>query len=192
MLKAYMLKDLIDSKTESLILAFFLAAPTRAFSVIEISKRLNIPFLKAAHSLSRIVLAGPVTSFSKKGKRYFMLNKKYQLLPEIKNVLIKKFPKYQDELFSAIKKVGEIKAAFLSGIFTGQPNLSVDLLLVGKVNLKKLDIFLKAVQKMLGQEINYSIMTPNEFQLRRDTFDRFIRDIFDYPHLVVCDTLKKK
>lgn len=187
-----MLKDLIDSKTESLILAFFLAAPTRAFSVIEISKRLNIPYLKAAHALSRIASAGPVVNFSKRGKRYFMLNKKYQLLPEIKNVLIKKFPKYQDELFSAIKKVGEIKAAFLSGIFTGQPNLSVDLLLVGKVNLKKLDIFLKAVQKMLGQEINYSIMTPNEFQLRRDTFDRFIRDIFDYPHLVVCDTLKKK
>ena len=187
-----MLKELIDSKTESLILAFFLAAPVRAFSVIEISKRLNIPHLKAAHALGRVAAAGPVLGFSKKGKKYFMLNKKYQLLPEIKNVLIKKFPKYQDELFSAIKQVGEIKAAFLSGIFTGQPNLPVDLLLVGKINLQKLDLFLKSAEKMLGQDINYSLMTPDEFELRRNTFDRFIRDIFDYPHIVVCDSLKKK
>lgn len=187
-----MLKDIIDSKVESLILAFFLAAPGRAFSVVEISKRLNVPFLKAAHALARVAVAGPVMTFSKKNKKYYMLNQKYQLLPEIKNILIKKFPKYQDELFSAIKQVGEIKAAFLSGIFTGQPNLPVDLLLVGKVNLKKLDFFLKAAEKMVGQDINYSIMTPDEFVLRRNTFDRFIRDIFDYPHLVVCDSIKKK
>jgi hypothetical protein len=186
-----MLKELIDSKIESLILAFFLAAPGRAFSVIEISRRLNIPHLKAAHALGRIAVAGPIVSFSKRGKKYFMLNKRYHLLPEIKNILLKKFPKYQDELFSAIKKVGDIKAAFLSGIFTGQSNLAVDILLVGKINLKKLDSFLRSAEKMVGQEINYSLMTPKEFQLRRDTFDRFIRDIFDYPHLVVCDSLKK-
>jgi hypothetical protein len=34
-------------------------------------------------------------------------------------------------------------------------------------------------------------MTPEEFELRRDTFDKFIRDIFDYRHLVVVDELKK-
>jgi hypothetical protein len=45
---------------------------------------------------------------------------------------------------------------------------------------------------MMGQEINYSIMTEDEFKLRRDTFDRFIKDIFDYRHLVVVDNLTKK
>ncbi|MCX6797178.1 MAG: transcriptional regulator, partial [Candidatus Doudnabacteria bacterium] len=68
----------------------------------------------------------------------------------------------------------------------------VDLLLVGRVNLKKLHEFLKAAEKMTGQEINYSIMTGQEFILRRDTFDKFIRDVFDYRHLVVCDNLKKR
>ena len=45
---------------------------------------------------------------------------------------------------------------------------------------------------MMGQEINYSIMTEKEFLLRRDTFDRFIKDIFDYPHLTIVDSLPKK
>jgi hypothetical protein len=44
---------------------------------------------------------------------------------------------------------------------------------------------------MMDQEINYSIMTEQEFKERKGTFDRFIKDIFDYKHLVVCDNLKK-
>ncbi|MCL5009169.1 MAG: hypothetical protein M1400_02390 [Patescibacteria group bacterium] len=186
-----MLKDILESKSESVILAFFLAAPVRSFSVPEISKRLRLPHLKAARALNRLATAGPLKSFSKKGKKYYLLNQKYQLLPEIKNALVKYFPKYQDELFAAVRQLGSIRAAFLSGIFTGMPELPVDLLLVGRVNLQKLDQFLKGAHKMMGQEINYSIMTPQEFVLRRDTFDKFIRDIFDYRHIVVCDDLKK-
>jgi hypothetical protein len=187
-----MLKDIIDSKTDSAVLAFFLAAPARSFSVLEISRRLGIPHHKTAFVLNRLAEAGPINTFSKKGKKYFIINSRYIFLPDIKNLLLKSFPKYQDELFSAVRKLGDIRAAFLSGIFTGYPNLQVDILLVGKINLKKLSDFLKASQKMMGQEINYSIMTPKEFELRRNTFDKFIRDIFDYRHLVVCDNLKKK
>jgi hypothetical protein len=187
-----MLEDLIDSKNDSTILSFFLSAPERAFSVIEISKRLGVPNLKAAHSLNKLSAGGPIKSFSKKGKKYYLLNDKYKLLTEIKSYWQKNAPKYQDELFSAIKKLGDVKAAFLSGVFCGQPNLPVDLLIVGKVNLKKLDEFLKSAEAMMGMEINYSIMTVDEFVLRRNTFDRFIKDIFDYKHLVVVDELTKK
>lgn len=187
-----MLEQIVDSKNDSSVLSFFLAAPERAFSVLEISKRLNFPYLKAAHSLNKLVTLGPVKVFSKKGKKYYMLNSKYKLLPGLKSFWLKTGPKYQDELFVAIKRLGEVKAAFLSGIFSGEPNLPVDLLVVGKVNLNKLSDFLKALEAMMGQEINYSIMSVEEFTLRRDTFDRFIKDIFDYPHVVVIDELAKK
>lgn len=187
-----MLEDLIVSKSNSEALSFLLSAPHRAFSVIEVSKRLKLPYLKIAHSLNKLSSVGVLNSFSKKTKKYYLLNDKYSFMPEIKAYWKKTGAKYQDELFSAIKTLGEVKAAFLSGIFTGQPTLPVDLLLVGKVNLKKLDEFLKAAEGMMGQEINYSVMSVNEFILRRDTFDRFIKDIFDYKHLVVVDELTKK
>jgi len=101
-------------------------------------------------------------------------------------------PKQQDELFSAIRRLGDVRAAFLSGIFCGEPNLPVDVLLVGRVNLKKLSEFLKAAEKMMGQDINYSVMSVEEFVQRRDTFDKFIKDIFDYRHITVLDSLAKK
>ena len=187
-----MLEQIVDSKNESVILSFFLSAPERAFSVLEVSKRLKIPYLKTMHGLNKLSALGPMKAFSKKGKKYFMLNQKYKLLPGLKSFWLKTGPKYQDELFVAIKKLGDVRAAFLSGIFCGQPNLPVDVLVVGKVNLNKLSDFLKALEQLMGQEINYSIMSVDEFVLRRDTFDRFIKDIFDYPHVVVCDELAKK
>ena len=187
-----MLKDIVDSKVDSNTLSFFLSAPLRSFSVLEVSKRLKLPNLKTAHSLNKLVALGPIKTFSKKGKKYYLLNSRYKLLDEMLSFWQKSPLKYNDELFSAIKRLGHIKAAFLSGIFCGQPTLPVDLLLVGKVNLNKLSDFLKSVEKLMGQDINYSIMTVDEFLLRRDTFDKFIKDIFDYPHLIVADELTPK
>lgn len=187
-----MLEDILNSKVDSFILGFFLAAPERSFSVKEISKRLRIPYLKASRSLNRLVRQNLLKSFAKRAKKYYYINKKNPLLSELRGYLKTKGPKYKDELLSAVKRLGKIRAAFLSGIFTGYGNLPVDILLVGKVNLKKLDAFLKAAHRLMRQEINYSIMTPQEFILRRDTFDKFIKDIFDYRHLTVVDTLKKK
>lgn len=187
-----MLEELLDSKTDSAVLSFFLAMPQRSFSVLEISRRLKIPYLKVAHCLAKLGMVGPLTSFAKKGKKYYLLNARYKLLPEIKNFWARNGQKGKDELFLAIRRLGEVRAAFLSGIFTGYPNLPVDILLVGKVNLRKLSDFLKAAEKMMGQEINYSVMSVDEFLLRRDTFDKFIKDVFDYRHLVVVDTLGKR
>ncbi len=185
-----MLETIIDSKTESPALSFFLAAPPRAFSIHEIARRLGFSHAQAAVSLNKLAEAGLLKSFSKRGKKYFLVNLRHPLLPDLKRRL-GRVPAYKDELFAALKNLGEIKAAFLSGLFCGQPNLPVDLLLVGRINLRKLADFLKAVEKMMSQDINYSLMTQPEFELRRDTFDKFIKDIFDYPHIVVCDTLGK-
>ena len=187
-----MLEELLASKNESAILSFFLVAPPRSFSALEISKRLAIPYLKTTHSLNKLTEHTQLISFTKKNKKYFLVNSKYQLLPEIKSFLLKNGQHYEDELFSAIRKLGEVKAAFLSGLFTAQPHLPVDLLLVGKINLSKLEGFLKVLEKMMGQEINYALMSVSEFELRRNTFDRFIKDIFDYKHIVVFDELVKK
>lgn len=187
-----MLEDIIDSKTDSAVLSFFMMAPERSFSLLEVGRRLKIPSLKVAHSLNKMAGQGQLKAFSKKGKKYFLINSRYKLLPEMKSFLKKRGRRYEDEMFSAIKRLGKIKAAFLSGVFCGYPNLPVDILLVGRVNLKKLADFLKSAEQMMGQEINYSVMTVDEFLLRRDTFDKFIKDIFDYRHIAVVDELKKK
>ena len=184
--------DILDSKHGSEFLAFLLLAPARSYSAKELAGRLHITPKTLSPLLREFLHDSMIKQFTRDHTHLYIVNQKHKLLPEIKASLVKNQKPYEDELFTAVNKLGEIKAAFLSGAFTGQPQLPVDLLLVGKVNLSKLDAFLKQCKITMGFDINYSIMTPDEFKLRIDTFDRFIKDIFDYPHVVVVDKLRSK
>lgn len=183
--------DILDSKNHSTLLAFLLMAPVRSFSSKELAKRLQITEPRIQVLLKEFIDDSMVKQFSRGSKKLYIINPKHKLLPEIKQSLVKNQKPYEDELFSALGKLGTVQSAYLSGIFTGQPQLPVDLLIVGKIDLSKLDTFLKQCGTMMGVDINYSVMTPEEFQLRKDTFDRFIKDIFDYPHLVAVDKTPK-
>ncbi len=187
-----MLTDILESNQKTAVLAYFLLAPERSFSFKELSKRLHISDKVLVNILREFDELSLIQVFRKEKTELFIINQKHKLLPQIKLSLVKNQKPYEDELFLAIKKLGEIKGAFLSGVFTAQPQLPVDILLVGKINLNKLDTFLQNCKKMLGVDINYSIMTLEEFRMRRDTFDRFLKDIFDYRHVVVIDNTQKR
>ncbi len=185
------LSDILESKQKSATLAFLLLAADRAFSVKELAKRLHLSERVMQSVLREFEKISLVTAFSRDRHMFYIVNQKHKLLPEIKQSLLKNQKRFEDELFTSIKKLGEIKGAFLSGVFTGQPQLPVDLLLVGKISLGKLEKFLQNCKKIMGVEINYSIMTVDEFRMRRDTFDRFLKDIFDYRHVVIHDSTQK-
>jgi len=188
-----MLQDIIDSKYSSELLSFFLVSPNRTFSSFELAKRLRMKKSALSRALHQLIELDLVRVAEGGRTTFYIINKKHKLLPELRRGVQRTQRSYEDELFYAIKKLGTINAAYLSGIFTGHPELPVDLLLVGKVQLNKLSKFLDACKKMMHHDINYSIMTPQEFQLRKDTFDRFIKDIFDYDHVVVVEkSLKTK
>ena len=185
------LVDVIESKHEPEILSFFLLAPNRAFYIKELSARLGIGFSNLLHILNKMVKKGGLRTFTSQGKKYFLLKREYKPFPELRNALLKDKLKYEDELFLSIQKLRGLKAAFLSGLFVGMPELPVDILFVGKLSKTALEKFLRNCEKVIGQEVDYSIMAPDDFQIRRNTFDRFYKDIFDYPYLVVMDNQRR-
>jgi hypothetical protein len=186
------LEVILASNQKSSLLAFLMLAPNRYFSVLELSRRIGLSTGSLSTLLAKFSRDGLVKSSGRARAKVYAFNPRHHLAGEMQAWLHKNGGKYEDELFTAVAKIGEIKAVFLSGIFTGQPQLPVDILIVGKVNLNKLDTFLQQCGKMMGTEINYSIMSAGEFKIRRDTFDRFIKDIFDYPHVTVMDKVSKK
>lgn len=187
-----MLSTIVESKRESAVLNFFLIAPKRTFSLQELSRRLGIAKGKLAGILRTFAKNGILKTFLYAGRKFYYFSSRDAQVLGLQRALARRGKSYGDELFVAVRGLGQIRAAFLSGIFTAQPHLPVDVLLVGRINLKALAGFLKQCRKFIGREPNYSIMTVGEFQLRRGTFDKFIKDIFDYPHLVVVDKLGSK
>src|SRR3954471_8115200 len=138
---------ILESNQQSGVLPFFLIAPPRSFSTRELSKRLNISERSLVPILRIFERLNLISTFRKERHNFYIINLKHKLLPQIRLSLLKNQAHFEDELFSTIKKLGEIKAAVLSGVFTAQPQLPVDLLLVGKVNLKRLSEFLELCKK---------------------------------------------
>ena len=50
------------------------------------------------------------------------------------------------------------------------------------ISKRKLDNFLSNVESELGKTVSYTLMETDEFKYRMGMFDRFLRDIFEYPH----------
>ncbi|MEZ4180267.1 MAG: hypothetical protein R3B41_01960 [Candidatus Doudnabacteria bacterium] len=189
-----LLNDIIDSVVEANLLGFFLASSSRTYSLKELTSRVPHTQESVAAAVKELSNKNILSTCQKNGISFFYLNPKNHMLEEVKEEFQKIEKPIEDELFAELKKLGDLEGIYLSGIFTGMPGLPVDLLLVGKVNLSKLDLFLQTTKRRLGIEVDYSIMSKDEFELRKGTFDRFIKDIFDYRHIVVHEgrVIKRK
>lgn len=187
-----LLSEIVDSKAQGSLLAFFLVAPLRSFSGRELGVRLKTTSAAAQTAANSLLRQNFLKSFTKNKTKFYLLNTKHPQVPQMRQELLRIQKPWQDELVTSLNKIGTLSSIVLSGVFVGRPELAVDLLLVGKVQPVKLEKFLATTQKMFGGELNYSIMSADEFKLRRDTFDRFLKDIFDYPHLVLMDKTASK
>lgn len=186
-----MYDEIINSKMLSQALAVFLNLPPRSYPINEVSGVLRVSMGRATHLLNRLTAFGFMRGFNKHGKKFFLLNIQHELPAWVRSKILKGRKKPEDKLCAGLRQVGA-KAVFLSGVFTGYNTLPVDLLLVGRVDLKKLDNFLSKWQSVMGIELNYSLMSEKEFLSRRDTFDKFIKDIFDHRFVAVVDRVGKK
>lgn len=119
---------------------------------------------------------------SRKAKIYFA-NKNLEIFPELQNLISKAAVASKREIANKVKSLGNIKLALVSGIFINNPNSRTDLLIVGdKVSVKKVNSFLSKIEADLGKSIHYTLMDTSEFKYRINMYDRFLRDILEFPH----------
>ena len=65
-----------------------------------------------------------------------------------------------------------------------------DLLIVGDdVSEKRFVNFMKQLEAEAGCEIQYSLLTSDEFAYRRKMLDRFLRDVIERPNEVLVNKL---
>ncbi|KKU52106.1 MAG: hypothetical protein A3A28_05870 [Candidatus Sungbacteria bacterium RIFCSPLOWO2_01_FULL_47_32] len=116
-------------------------------------------------------------------KQVYYVNKDFQFFQELRMLILKAAPANRPALQKRISQLGGVKLAILAGIFINAENSRVDLLLVGdSIKKPRLNNFLSWLESEVGKELNYVVMSTDEFKYRLDMYDRFIRDILEYPH----------
>ena len=68
------------------------------------------------------------------------------------------------------------------------PSRPADMLVVAdNLSESKVDSIVRRLEPSLGREIRYACFTTTEFRYRLAIQDRIIRDIIDYPHVILLD-----
>jgi hypothetical protein len=122
-------------------------------------------------------------------KKYFQVNTNFILYQELKSLLLKAQLLLEKNLIKGIQKLGNIYYLVLAGFFLGQKNARTDILIIGKMNRRKIKTLIKDFEKDFGREINYTVLSRREFNYRKDITDRFLYDILENKKMVVVDRL---
>ncbi|OGZ11200.1 MAG: hypothetical protein A2942_03745 [Candidatus Lloydbacteria bacterium RIFCSPLOWO2_01_FULL_50_20] len=96
----------------------------------------------------------------------------------------------KEDVAARFRNCGQLKLIIVAGIFIDEANSRVDILLVGdKLKKPVIEGALRRLEAELGKELTYGVIDTPDFEYRFGIYDKFIRDILDYPHLVVLNKL---
>lgn len=186
------LERLFNGAERVKILRLFILNPERSFTVKEIAKRSKVSLLLTRREISLFEHIGFVKEKKEGGRRpkEFQLEARFPLLRPLRTLLLSAEAVRKDEILRHCKGAGRIKLLITSGIFIGEDTSRVDLLIVGD-NLRKtrLDSAVKKMEADIGKELSYAVCDTADFVYRLNAYDKFIRDVLDYPHETIVDKL---
>ncbi len=125
-------------------------------------------------------------------KKFFGINKKFILYPEIKALFVKAQILSSQKFISALEKNFQPKLLLLTGFFTNYPEAQTDILIVGSI---KRPAFLKLIAELendLEREINFTILDEKEFKYRQEIMDIFLYNILEGKAVTLIDNLSDK
>ncbi|MFI5265229.1 MAG: winged helix-turn-helix domain-containing protein [Candidatus Levyibacteriota bacterium] len=174
-----MLKDLITSKTRVKLLLLFLDDPSAMYHVREIVRRVSEEINAVRRELILLEKKGILTREPRANRVYYYLDKNYPFYFDLVRLHGKTNGLGADIIKNRVK-LGKIKYAMLSGKFvrkTREDADAVDLLIIGTVVLPELTLIVKQEEAKRGAEINYTVMTEEEFIFRKKRLDPFINGV---------------
>ena len=188
-----MIYSLFGSKTRVKLLYLFLNNPEKSFYVREITRMIDEQINSVRRELANMVSVGIVKQDAIDNKLYYSVNEDY---PYVKPLMVIFSDKNNDDKKPAsaswedsIKRIRGLKIAITAGKLDMGSIASVDLLLLGD-NMSAVAIknLIKRIEKGKRSEINYAVITYDDFYYRLSVKDRFIMDIIRNKHSVLVDT----
>ncbi len=191
-----LLEKLFESVPKVRILRLFMHNPEESFSMEEVVRRtkvkrqiVNKEIGKLAqmgiirHRIVKSALAPDKRNPVFKKTKIFETRSDFPLFLELRDLVTKSSVASRKKISQQLKAIGGVKLAVISGVFLNSENARTDLLIVGEdVKRSRLDAFLSRMESELGKSIQHTLMDSDEFRYRIDMYDRFLRDILEYPH----------
>lgn len=179
---------LFGSHARLKLLRLFLFNPLVAFTAAEAAERSRADTTAVRRELLNLKQSGLLKKARTKVTRY-ELNDKFPYLGALKGLILNT-ERRGESIPERLRSAGTIKLVILSGVFVGDVEGDLDMLVVGdRVREPVLREKIKSVEAELGRELRYALLATPDFLYRLNMSDKLLRDILDYPHRIVFDRL---
>ena len=180
-----MLESLFGSRTRVKLLRLCLSNPDQRWFVRELTRLLHEQINSIRRELAHLEELGLLVSAQEQRKRYYQVNTKFTLYPELKALFIKARVTLERDLVERICRSADVTSVSLHGYFVDDPASAIDLFIVGTMKQKQLQLLLDEFKAQFGKELRYTYMSPSEYRYRQDVTDKFLFTILNSPHIVI-------
>lgn len=203
-----MLNELFSSKTRVKLLKLFLFNTEKKFFVRELTRLLDEHLNSIRRELSNLediqlikCVEGDFNDVvdsdeldskisGKIQKKYYQTNKEFDYFNELKSLFLKSEIISENEIKEKIKSIKGVEYFIMTGYFTNSES-PTDLLAVGEFSSDLLLDLVKELETMVGRELNYTVMTRDEFTHRLNMIDKFLYRILDCKKIVIKDEISE-
>ena len=192
-----MIDALFGSKTRVKLLHLFLNSPGQSFFVREITRKIDEQINSVRRELSNMLAIGIITSDSSDNKLYYQVNQRYDYYVPLRaifgdnieevSIVATVVDSSSDGYADIIRSIPSLRLAIFAGVLVRGSSSKVDVVLVGNLSTAKVNAAIKVIEKGEGRDINYSVLSYDEFYYRLSIRDRFITEILNGKHTVVSD-----
>lgn len=191
-----MIEQLFGSKTRVKLLQLFLSNPNRSFYVREITRKIDEQINSVRRELANLLSIGIISSDTNNNRLYYEVNQEFEYYGAL-NAMFGQgvMPKVEEGAKKetsgqALKSIGNVELALLTGQFTRDELSGIDFLVVGDINPTQLSKYVAEMEAQEGKEVRYVVMPPDEFKYRQQVNDRFLGLVLSSKMQIIVDKHK--
>ncbi|MFA5754469.1 MAG: hypothetical protein WC905_03910 [Patescibacteria group bacterium] len=186
-----MLKALFGSEPRVKILNLLLLHPELKYSLRQLAQNLDLPNPALRREIDSLQKSELIRAVAAEGERarFFTINHDFLLYPEIRALFIKAQILSSHKFITGLQKTGQPKLLLMTGLFTNYPEAATDILVVGHIKRGAFLKLVKDLEKDLGREVNFTILSEREFHYRQEMMDIFLYNILEGKNLILLDQL---
>lgn len=174
------LGDIVTSKVRIKLLELFFGNPNEMYHVRGIVREVKEEINAVRRELSRLEEGGLVKKEQRGNRVYYWVRADYPMYGDLISMVAK-----TTGLGAAIignrAKIGKLNHIMFSGKFARYKDRKkedeVDVLVIGEVVLPELATIIRVEESKRGREINYTVMSRDEFDFRKKRRDPFLLGI---------------
>ena len=170
----------LRSKARQRLLAYYFTNPTARHHLRDLAERLSIDPSNLSKELGRLEREGLFRSEVSGRQKYFQLNRKYPLFDEVRGIVAKTIGAVP-LIAQSLKKIEGIEEAYLYGSFARNQQdaaSDIDVLVIGTPRGDAIAEAVRKLERQLGREISYTVLTRKEFESRRTRKDAFLENVW--------------